>query len=336
MSVPGDYSSLVANPFGKILLITGATSAAEFVAERTQERALAAVTSARPDVEITRARGGDLAAGELATVTSPSLFSEATALLVTGLEGLGEVPADELLEFAASPHADIAVVLVHGGGNKGKRLLDGLRKLASVDEVKLEVPKYDRDFAGWVKNESRERGRSLDEAAADLLVTAVGHDLRALAAAVDQLAATLDAGQQIDHVTVSRYFGGRAEVRGYEIADAALEGRLAEALEKARWAETARVAPVLVTSAVATAIRQLALLAGAPAGLRDGELASHVGVPPFKLRTLRRLLSSWTPAGISRALEAVAVADREVKGSAADPHYAVERMLISVTAARRR
>jgi DNA polymerase-3 subunit delta len=326
----------VASPFSKILLITGATVPAEFVAERARARAVAAICEARPDVEVSTAVASQLVPGEFAGLTSPSLFSEATALVLTGLEDLSEQPAAELLDFAAAPHEDIAVVLLHGGGNKGRGLLDKLRKLPSVDEVKLEVPKYDRDIAGWIKNEARDHGRTIADDAATLLATAVGSDLRALAGAIDQLVFTLEPGHPIDAATVGQYFGGRAEVRGYEIADAAMDGRLAEALEKARWAEATKVPAVLVTAAVASSLRQIALMGSAPQGLRDGELAAHVGVPPFKIRALRQQVTAWSPAGIARAIEAVAAADLETKGAGANPHYSIERMLISVTAARGR
>ena len=51
---------------------------------------------------------------------------------------------------------------------------------------------------------------------------------------------------------------------------------------------------------------------------------------------LRRQLQGWDPAGLARALDAVAQADLDVKGGAAEPAYAVERMVLQVAASRRR
>lgn len=323
----------MATAFGKLLLITGN---AEFLADRTRRRAVAAVRDEAAEVELSEATGGQLAAGELAALTSPSLFSSASVLVLTELENLGETAAAELISYASSPQADVAVVCVHSGGNKGKGTLDKLRKAPAVHEVKVAAPKYERDFIAWVRSEAQHLGRSIQERAAALLVTSVGQNLRALAGAVDQLATSGDPGTEITEDVVRQYFGGRAEVRGYEIADAAIEGRLDDALERARWAETARVAPVLITSAVATGLRQLAQLAAAPAGLRDGDLAAQVGAPPFKIRALRQQLRAWDQQGLRGALEAVAQADVAVKGGGADPGYAVERMILRVAAARQR
>ncbi|MCW2769046.1 MAG: holA [Aeromicrobium sp.] len=323
----------MATAFGKILLITGN---AEFLADRTRAKAVKAVTAEQPEVEVATSTASGLQPGELAGLTSPSLFSDASALVLTELQDLPDVAQAELLAYVASPSPDVAVILVHGGGQKGKGLLDKLRKAGVVSEVKLEQPKYERDYARWVFGEVRDLGARIDEQAATFLVAAVGQDLRALAGAADQLVANLEKGAEITASLVQQYFGGRADVRGYEIADATIDGRISVALEQARWAEAAKVAPVLITSALATGLRSLAKLSGAPEGLRDNDLAALIGAPPFKIRAMRQQLRSWDQTGLAQAISAVAQADLDVKGGAADPAFAVERMVLQVAAQRRR
>ncbi|MRJ78047.1 DNA polymerase III subunit delta [Aeromicrobium sp. SMF47] len=323
----------MASAFGKILLITGN---AEFLADRTRAKAVKVVTAEQPEVEVATSTASGLQPGELAGLTSPSLFSDASALVLTELQDLPEVAQKELLAYVAEPSPDVAVILVHSGGQKGKGLLDKLRKSPAVTEVKLEQPKYERDFASWVYTEVRDLGARIDQEAATLLVASIGQDLRALAGAADQLVANLEKGAEISASLVRQYFGGRADVRGYEIADATINGQISIALEQARWAESAKVAPVLITSALATGLRSLAKLAGAPEGMRDNDLAAHIGAPPFKIRTMGSQLRSWDQAGLAAAISAVAQADLDVKGGAADPAFAVERMVLQVAAQRRR
>ena len=318
--------------FGKILLISGN---AEFLADRTRARAVAAVTEEQPECEVASAVASGLAPGELAGLISPSLFSSSSALVLTELENIPEPAQQELAAYAASPSPEVAVVLVHNGGQKGKKLLDQLRGQSSVTEVKVEAPKYEREFVAWVRTELRDLGATIEEEAAALLVASVGQDLRALAGAADQLAATIDTGSAVTAEVVRRYFGGRADVRGFDIADAAIDGRINVALEQARWAEAARVAPVLITSAFASGLRSLAKLADAPGGLSEAELARHLGAPQFKIRILRRQLRAWDTASLATALEAVATSDTDIKTGEADASYAVERMVLQVAAARR-
>ena len=97
------------------------------------------------------------------------------------------------------------------------------------------------------------------QAAASALVDAVGHDLRALAAAVAQLHSDSEGGP-ITVDQVRRYFGGRSEVTSFAVADAALAGRTGVAMEQLRWALATGVAPVLITSALASGVRGLGKL----------------------------------------------------------------------------
>ncbi len=322
----------VATVFGKVLLITGP---AEFLADRALRQAVSVVKKSAPDVDVAEVIGSSVAPGELATLMSPSLFCPQSAVVIRDLQDLGDGPQDELLAHAAEPSSDVAAILLHSGGNKGKALLDKLRKCAAVSEVKCPVLKYEREHVAWVRNEVRTLGGTIDEAAATQLVTAVGLDLRALAGACSQLLNSVERGAPLTSDVVRQYFGGRAEVKGFDIADAAVEGRTASALEQLRWAEANRVASVLITSAFASGLRSLAKLATSPPGLRDGDLAAHIGAPPFRIKSLRHQLRGWDEHGLARALSAVAKTDLAVKGAAADASYSLEQMVLEVIASRR-
>ncbi|TNC50621.1 DNA polymerase III subunit delta [Mumia zhuanghuii] len=324
----------MASLFSTLVLVTGGF---EFLTDRAMRRALAQIRDEDPETSVSEVEGSSLGPGELTGLTSPSLFSSHSAVVVRGVESLDPTVADELLAYAAAPAPDVVVVLTHGGGQKGKGVLDKLRKLPAVKEVVTSAPKP-WEVTRWVSTEVRQLGASVSEEAADYLVAAVGHDLRSLAAAADQLvdAATGADGRRdkISLELVRQYFGGRAEVKGFDIADAAIDGDAALALEQLRWALHNNVAPVLVTSAFATGLRSLARYGVASSkGLREAELAREVGAPPFRLKRLRAQLKGWDGAGITTAIRAVARADLDVKG-AADPEYALERMVLGVVGAR--
>jgi DNA polymerase-3 subunit delta len=91
----------------------------------------------------------------------------------------------------------------------------------------------------------------------------------------------------------------------------------------------------MITGSFASAVRGLARLKGAARGLRDADLAREVGVPPWKLRSLRDQARGWDDAGLAKAVQAVARADSQVKGAGADAAYALERMVLTISGARR-
>ena len=327
----------MANPkaadiLGRVTLVTGPE---EFLNERTVSAAVAAVRHADPQSELSETTADQLSMAALADLAAPSLFSSIRCVVVRRLEDLPDDTHAGLVDYAGSPAEDIGLVLVHSGGQKGSGLLGKLRKLkASVTEVKSEALKQ-YEYPRWVGAEVRSHGGRIAEDAAELLVASVGQDLRALAGAAHQLASD-SAGEPLTATVVKRYFGGRAEVKSFAVADAAFYGRTAKALEELRWALDNGTAPVLVTSAFAGGLRGLARFKSAAGGLRDGDLAREAGVPPWKLKILREQARGWDDAGLARAITAVAAADAEVKGAASDAAYSLERMVLTVTGARNR
>jgi DNA polymerase-3 subunit delta len=326
---------------GDVLLVTGSET---FLADRAVRSAIAAVSKgiavpagdAAPGdggIEVTEVNAADLDVGVFAELTGPSLFAAERVLVLRMLENLPAEMVPYLVEYTGSPSDDVLVVLVHSGGQKGKGVLDKLRK-ASVNEVVATAPKT-WELPQFVVGEIRLLGGAIDERAATALVDAVGHDLRALAGACSQLVSD-SGGKPITQELISQYFGGRAEVTSFAVADAAIAGRTEPALEQLRWALDCGVAAVLVTSAMAGGLRGLAKYTSAPSGLREADLAREVGVPPWKLKTLKQQARGWTPGGLASAIKAVAQADADVKGASGDAGYALERMVITVSRAHGR
>jgi DNA polymerase III subunit delta len=314
---------------GRITLVTGPE---EFLAERTVQQVRAAVRAADAEAELSETVADQLTMATLGELAAPSLFSATRCVVVRKFEDLPDESVDGLLDYAASPAEDVALVLVHGGGPKGSGVLTKLRKVAAVTEVKS-VALTGREYPSFVTSELRTHKVRIDPDAAAFLVQAVGQDLRSLSAAASQLAGDFE-GKPITIDMVKTYFGGRAEAKSFAVADHAIFGRAAKALEELRWALDGGTAPVLVTSAVAGGLRGLAKFKSAPRGMRNADLMREVGVPSWKLDILRDQARGWDEGGIARAIRVVAVADAEIKGKAHDASYALEKMVLDVVRAR--
>ncbi|MFL5007326.1 MAG: DNA polymerase III subunit delta [Microvirga sp.] len=313
---------------GRVTLVTGPE---EFLNQRAVAAAVGAVRAADPESEVSETTAEQISMAALGELAAPSLFSSIRCVVVQRLEDLPEDTHAGLVEYAGAPADDVGLILVHSGGQKGSGLLTKLRKAPAVTEAKS-APLKPSEFARFVSAEVRRHGGRIAEDGADLLVQAIGQDLRALAGAAHQLANDFP-DEPLTESIVRRYFGGRAEVKSFAIADAALLGRTSSALEELRWALDNGTAPVLVTSAFATGLRGLAKVKSAPRGLRDADLAREAGVPPWKLRVLRDQARGWDEPGLARAITAVAQADADVKGAGSDVAYSLERMVLRVTGA---
>jgi len=308
-----------ADVLGRVTLVTGPE---EFLGERTVAAARAAVAGADPEAEHSETTGDRLTTAELGNLSAPSLFSSVRFVVVRNLEDTPDTSFDGVLEFAAAPPEDVGLVLMHSGGPKGSGLLTKLRKLGPVTEVKSEALKPS-EFPRFVANEVRQHGGRIAEDAAQLLVQAVGQDLRALAGAAAQLAGDFP-DQPLTEQIVGQYFAGRAEVKSFVIADHALYGRTSKALEELRWALESGVGAPAITGSFATSVRGLARV-------KSGD---DSGVPPWKVRILREQARGWDERGLACAITAVATADADVKGQGSDAAYALERMVLTVCGAR--
>lgn len=316
------------DPLAPVTLVVGPE---ELLVDRAVSTVTRAARAADPDADIRDLAPGALHPGMLIELTSPSLFGERKVIIVRGAQDLGADLINEVKAYFGAPADETALVLTHLGGPKGKGLLDAARK-AGVREVACPKVTKATERLALVKTEFRTAGRSVTEEAARALVEAVGNDLRELAAACSQLAA--DTEGVIDEEIIARYYTGRAEASSFDVADKAVEGRTAEALEQLRWALSVGVAPVLVTSALAQGVRHIARLGGAPRGARPADLARDLGMPPWKLDRVRQQMRGWTPNGIVLALQAVAEADAAVKGAGTDPAYALEKAVVTVATVR--
>jgi len=314
---------------GRVTLVTGPE---EFLNERAVVAAKASVRAVDSDAEFSDAHGGDLTLATLGELAAPSLFSSIRCIVVRALENLPDESVDGLVDYCAAPADDVALLLVHGGGQRGTGVLNKLRKLGPVTEVKSQALKAS-EFPRFVSSEARLHGARIDDEAAEFLVQAVGQDLRSLAAAASQLTNDFP-GEPLTVEKVKRYFGGRAEAKSFAVADASFSGQRARALEELRWALDGGTAPVLVTSAFATGVRGLAKYVSAPKGLREAELAREIGVPPWKLRTLGNQSRAWTADGLAKAIRAIAQADADIKGAAHDAAYTLERLVLTVAGLR--
>jgi DNA polymerase-3 subunit delta len=301
--------------------LTLVTGPEELLADRAVAEVVAAARAQDPSVEICDVVPGQLAAGGFAELVSPSLFGEAKVVVVRGVQDLTAEQTTEVTRYLADPADTTVLILVHGGGVKGKAFLDAVKKRKPnlVDCPKLGKP---GDRIGFVKAEFKRVKRSISDDAARALSDAIGSDLRELAAAASQLVA--DTEGTVDEATVAKYYQGRAEVSGFAIADLAIEGKRFEALEQLRFALDTGVAPVLIVSAFATGLRRLGKVAAAGGGAKD------LGLPPWQIDKLRKQARSWNPGRLSAGLRAVADTDAAVKGAAADPYYALEKLVLSL------
>lgn len=311
-----------------VVLISGPE---EYLGTRAMDRIRLLVRAAEPDVEVTRLDAGSYEAGSLAMNVSPSLFGERKLIEVEGLESMNDAFLADALAYLAHPEPDAVLVLRHGGGNRGKKLLDAV-KSAGWPIVDCQPLKKEADKTAFVVAEFKAASRRIEPAAVQALVNAVGASLAELAAACSQLIS--DAATAVDAEMIDRYYGGRVEASAFKVADAAMAGNAPLALSTLRHALATGADPVPLVAALAAKLRTLAKVAGAQGS--SAQVARQLGMQPWLVEQAQRDVRRWTPEGLIRSIQVTAEADAQVKGLSRDPVYAVEHAVTVVATSVRR
>lgn len=271
------------------------------------------------DVPVSRVRAGDVGTYELAELLSPSLFADERVVVLEAAGEAGKDAADLIASAAADIPSGTVLVVVHSGGGRAKALATQLRTLGAEVHPCARIAKAS-ERTDFVRKELRSLQVKADDQTVAVLIDAVGSDVRELASACSQLVA--DTGGRVDAAAVRRYHSGKAEVKGFDIADKAVAGDVAGAAEALRWAMLRGEPHVVLADALAEAVHTIARVG--PLSGDPYRLAAELGMPPWRVQKAQRQARRWSRDTVATALRLVAVLNADVKGAAADTDYALE------------
>jgi len=297
------------------------------------DRAISQVIATKAGAQTSIFSADELEVGFITDSLAPSLFADARVVVIKDLQDLTAECSDEVISYLENQDENLTLVLWHKGGVKGKALIDKIKKL-NPEIIAAEAIKKESEKSDFVRAEFKSLERKISTEAVNALIDSLGSDLRELSAACSQLASDVAAQKVIDEDDVARYQMGRVESTGFDVADAALDGKTAIALINLRNALSTGTDPVLIVSALASSLRTLAKVSGASRSAKSFELASTLAIAPWQIDKARRQLTGWSEGGLAKAVVAIAAADADIKGAASDPIYALEQAVMTVSAAK--
>jgi DNA polymerase-3 subunit delta len=289
--------------------------------------------ASRPGAEMTDLDGATFDVGRFLELVSPSLFGGGPDGGRARPAGGWCPPARRSRPTSPTPSPDVVLVLMHDGAARGsdcwtRRGGAGAREISCARLTRLRR-------AGRLHPRRGRRGR-WPEPTRPLPRPSWTRSARAARASAVARQLAFDSGGTVDVAVVARYHRGKADVKGWTVADRAIEGRLPAAMEELRWALS--VAPSRCSSSALSPrppLRRKGRQPDPAVGRRDRQGAGHAGVegsphgggarsPAGPLTASRR---PWVPSP---------QADIDVKGATAHPSYALERAVAAICAARAR
>jgi DNA polymerase-3 subunit delta len=289
------------------------------------ERAVAEVLrSAREragtdDVPVSRMRAGDVGTYELAELLSPSLFADERIVVLEAAGEAGKDAAAVIASAAADLPSGTVLVVVHSGGGRAKALANELQSLGAQVHPCARITKFG-ERVDFIRKEFRALRVKVDEDTVTAMLDAVGSDVRELASACSQLVA--DTAGAVDAAAVRRYHSGKAEVKGFDIADKAVAGDVEGAAEALRWAMMRGEPLVVLADALAEAVHTIGRVG--PLSGDPYRLAGQLGMPPWRVQKAQKQARRWSRDTVATAMKVVATLNANVKGAVADADYALE------------
>ncbi|WP_142245684.1 DNA polymerase III subunit delta [Mycobacterium sp. IS-836] len=271
------------------------------------------------DVPVSRMRAGDVSTYELAELLSPSLFADERIVVLEAAGDAGKDAAAMIAAAAADIPAGTVLVVVHSGGGRAKALANELQKLGAQVHPCARITKLSERI-DFIRKEFRALRIKVDEETVTALLDAVGSDVRELASACSQLVA--DTAGAVDAAAVRRYHSGKAEVKGFDIADKAVAGDIEGATEALRWAMMRGEPLVVLADALAEAVHTIGRVG--PLSGDPYRLAAQLGMPPWRVQKAQKQARRWSRDTVAVAMKVVAELNANVKGAVADADYAVE------------
>jgi DNA polymerase-3 subunit delta len=263
------------------------------------------------------------AAAEIVTaLETPSLLGGRRLVVVREAQSLTKEQNETLARYLESPSPHAVLVLVASGRT---RLADAVKEAGAV--ISLDAPRG-RRLVAWLRERARGAGLRLDERAGWALIDAVGTELRAVDAALEQLATALPGGARVGTGDVRRLFARHADERIYAFTDAVGDRRLDVAMTALRRLLDQGDEPLVLFGALTSQIRRMLVAREVSGGARA--VGAALGLPEWRAERLQRQARSYREEDLVAALGALAEADVEMKGGDLPTEAALERAVVRI------
>ncbi|MGI9033050.1 MAG: DNA polymerase III subunit delta [Acidimicrobiales bacterium] len=259
---------------------------------------------------------------------TPPFFGDRRVVVAHDVGRFTTADAGPLVAYLADPLPSTTVVLVSGGGQVPRSLVDAVRKAGHIVETAVPTGKA---RSGWVAGRLRAGPVRLDGRATALVTAHLGEDVGRIGSLLDLLAAAYGAGARVGAEEVTPFLGQEGAVAPWDLTDAIDAGDVAAALGHLhRLMAAGGRHPLVVLATLHTHYGRMLRLDGA--GVADERSAAAIlgltgsTFPAKKALTSSRRLGH---AGVSRAITLLANADLALKGATDWPPEVVMEVLVA-------
>ncbi len=245
---------------------------------------------------------------------TPPMFTSQRIVVARDIGQFAKDAIEPLLTYLAGPCPTTSLILVAGGGQTSRKILDAVKKVGELIETGVPSGKARQQ---WLTAQLASGSVKLDARATQLLADHLGDDLGRLSGILDILAAVHGEGARINAEGLEPFLGQAGSGAPWDLTDAIDRGDVATALGQLHRTMGAGERHALqVMASLQSHFTRMLRLDGA--GARDeSEAAAALGMtgstfPAKKALAQTRKLGS---NNIRRAINLLATADLDLRGT---------------------
>jgi DNA polymerase-3 subunit delta len=293
-----------------------------------REAALEALAGLRPR----EVNASDWSGGELHDLSTPSLFGEPRALLLSDARSLTKSALAELAAYLTSPDPSSRLVVCCTVADRGKppaALVKLVEPVGRLQQISLQR----KDIEPWLSQRAKRLELELTPPSARALVETVGEDAASLVAALEQLAAAFP-GKRVTPEHVREQFRGLGEQRTWDLCDKAFGKDLPGAIRSLRSIEEGGDEALMVLGGIASRLRDLIRVRALPDRLPPVQLAKRAGLRfDWQARRYQQQARNFSMGELIRLHDRVTEADRAMK-SGGTPDVIMPTLVAAIASGR--
>lgn len=258
-----------------------------------------------------------------------SFFSARRRLFVKWAEKISAKDGERLIPYFQNPNESTTLVFSAAKLDGRTKWVQVLKKQALVVDCAL---LFENQRGGWITQQARELGLSLEPQALEMLKDQANEGLYAVMRELEKLVAYLPEGQRVQVEDVELVRGKPPGISVFDWSEAVSRGDHGRALDiVAKNLETGE-APLRMLGAFLWQMRRIWKASGLlQEGKDQGQAARQAGIPPFRAREFMQQVQWWKDAHFRRAWTIFAQADSALKGGrASQPKLILDDLVIQL------
>ncbi len=260
---------------------------------------------------------------------TPPFFGDRRVVVARDVGRFSTHDAEPLVAYLRDPLVTTSLVLVAGGGQLSRALVDAVRKAGHI--VDAGVP-GGKGRASWLAARLKEGPVRLDARASALVAEHLGDDVDRLASLLEMLASAYGAGARLGPEEVAPLLGGAGSVAPWDLTDAIDRGDTAVALSVLRrLVGPGARHPLVILATLHSHFARMLRLDGADAAdeTAAAALLGMGGGSTFPAKKALLQVRRMGHAPVARAIHLLAEADLALKGAVDWPAEVVLEVLVA-------